>query len=104
MGVLAPEAVFLSAPKLRRGQKFDWLYEVVVKTRALETSLRNTVRLPDIVWDRLATEEDHEKRAALICLLTAAAALQGAANWVGDPGGGWFCLPPWNRWQLGASE
>ena len=47
------------------------------------------------VWRRLSSETDHELRAALICLLTAAVASQGTAAVVGEPSGGWFWLPPW---------
>ena len=42
--------------------------------------LSKNLDLPDEVWDRLHTESDHELRAALICLLTAALAAQGAAT------------------------
>jgi len=40
--------------------------------------------MPDAFWVRLRAEKDHELRAALICLLTAALAAQGTATIVGD--------------------
>jgi hypothetical protein len=40
---------------------------------------RNLI-LPDVVWIRLRSESNHEKRAALICLLTAALAANGTAT------------------------
>jgi hypothetical protein len=47
--------------------------------------------LPDVVWNRLRSETDHELRAALICLLTAALASKGTAAIIGEAEGGWFC-------------
>jgi hypothetical protein len=31
LGVLTPEIELLSAPRLKRGQRFDWLYEQMVR-------------------------------------------------------------------------
>jgi hypothetical protein len=47
---------------------------------------------------------DHELRAALICLLTAALAAQGTAAIIGEPSGGWFWLPPGSLWQQRATQ
>ena len=55
--------------------------------------------LPADVWRRLRSETDHELRAALVCLLTAAVAAQGKAAVVGERTGGWFWLPPRSLWQ-----
>ena len=41
-------------------------------------------------------EADHELRAALICLLTAALAEKGTAAIICETEGGWFWLPPWS--------
>ena len=41
---------------------------------------------------------DHEHRAALICLATAAGVSVGQYTAVGDEAGGYFCLPPWSLW------
>ena len=94
----------MSAPKLRRGRRFDWLYEQVVTTRKLETALSKGLELPDEVWRRLRSERDHELRAALICLLTAALAATRTPAVVGEPTGGWFWLPPWSEWQPWAKQ
>jgi hypothetical protein len=51
----------------------------------------------DVLWQRLRSETDHELRAALICLLTAALAHEGTAAIIGEAEGGWFWLPPWSR-------
>jgi hypothetical protein len=104
LAVLLPEKEFLSAPTLRRGQRFDWLYERAFGTRRLTSTLSKRLDLPGEVWDKVATETDHERRAALVCLLTAAFAAQGTAQEVGDTEGGWFWLPPMDLWQEWAKE
>ena len=55
-----PEEELLSAPKLKRGRRFDWLYEQLVTTGRLESVLSRTLELPDEVWRRLGSERDHE--------------------------------------------
>jgi hypothetical protein len=104
LGVLMPEVELLSAPRLKRGRRFDWLYELMVTTGRLESVLSKNLDLPDEVWHRLRLERDHELRAALICLLTAALAAQGTATIIGEAEGGWFWLPPWTLWQPWATE
>jgi len=104
LGVQMPEVELLSIPKLKRGRRFDWLYERMVTTGRLESVLSNNLDLPDEVWHRLRLERDHELRAALICLLTAALAAQGTATIIGEAEGGWFCLPPWTLWQPWATQ
>jgi hypothetical protein len=104
LGVLMPEEELLSAPKMKRGQRFDWLYERVVRTGRLEHALSKALILPDKVWHHLNSETDHEVRAALICLLTAALAVQGAAAVIGETTGGWFWLPPRSLWEPWAFE
>jgi hypothetical protein len=49
-----------------------------------------TLDLPDVVWHRLRSETDHELRAALICLLTAALASKGTTAIIGEAEGGRF--------------
>ena len=72
MAVLMPDTELHSAPKLKRGQRFDWLYEQIATTARLESILSKSLGLPDRFWVRLRTEKEHELRAVLICLLTAA--------------------------------
>jgi hypothetical protein len=67
-------------------------------------TLSKSLDLPDEVWHRLCTETDHELRAALICLLTAALAAKGTAAIIGEAEGGWFWLPPWSLWQPVGNE
>jgi hypothetical protein len=99
LAVLLPEEEFRSAPKLRRGRRFDWLYERAVGTGRLRSTLSKELGLPDEVWSELSTQTNHELRAALVCLLTAAFAAQGTASTVGDAVSGWFWLPPFWLWQ-----
>ena len=104
LGVLMPEEELVSAPTLRRGRRFDWLYEQAVMTGRLESMLSKSLQLPDEVWRSLGSERDHELRAALICLLTAALAARGNPTIIGDLTGGWFWLPPWSVWQPWAKQ
>ena len=76
----------------------------MVTTGRLESVLSKNLDLPDVVWQRLRSETDHELRAALICLLTAALASEGTAAIIGEPEGGWFWLPPWSLWEAWAKE
>lgn len=99
LGVLTPEEELLSAPKLRRGGRFDWLYERIVTTGRLKSVLAKRLDLPGEIWHRLSFEKDHELRSALVCLLTAALAAQGTAAVIGEATGGWFWLPPLSLWQ-----
>jgi hypothetical protein len=99
LGVLMPEFELLAAPKFKRGRRFDWLYDQMVKSGRLESLLSRNLDLPDVVWASLRSEANHEKRAALICLLTAALAEKGTAAIIGEAKGGWFWLPPWSLWE-----
>ena len=73
-------------------------------TGRLESMLSKSLQLPDEVWRSLGSERDHELRAALICLLTAALAARGNPTIIGDLTGGWFWLPPWSVWQPWAKQ
>jgi hypothetical protein len=68
LGVMMPEEELLSAPRLKRGRRFDWMYERIVTAGRLESALSKSLELPAEIWRRLISETDHELRAALICL------------------------------------
>ena len=73
--------------------------------RSPQSSRRLDPRPSDaLVWHRLRSETDHELRAVLICLLTAALVAEGAAAIIGEAEGGWFWLPPWLLWEPWAKE
>jgi hypothetical protein len=104
LGVLMPEVELLAAPKFKRGRRFDWLYDQMVKKGRLESLLSRNLDLPDVFWASLRSETNHELRAALICLLTAALADKGTAAIIGEAEGGWFWLPQWSLWEPWAKE
>jgi hypothetical protein len=104
LGVLMSECELLAAPRFKRGRRFDWLYDRMVTTGRLESLLSESLDLPDVVWQSLRFETDHELRAALICLLTAALAEKGTAAIIGEAEGGWFWLPPWSLWEPWAKD
>jgi hypothetical protein len=104
LGVLTPEPTLRLAPIFKRGRRFDWLYDTTVSSGNLELKLSKELDLPAEMWRRLRVEKHHERRAALICLLTAAIAARGTATVVGEAAGGWFWLPPWSSWEPWAKE
>jgi hypothetical protein len=104
LGVLMPEGELKAAPKLNRGRRFDWLYDRMVTSGRLKSLVSKSLDLPDAVWHRLRFETDHELRAALICLLTAALAAKDTVAIIGEAEGGWFWLPPWSMWQPWARQ
>jgi len=110
LGVLLDDADYQLIGKVSRGSKFDRLYERAVR------SGRTAILLDKLGWKnryvKYAFENEasqsgratHEKRAALVCLLTAAYAYAGKAEYVGDTAGGWICLPPRYLWADWARE
>jgi hypothetical protein len=60
--------------------------------------------LPGNLADRCRSATQRDQRAALVCLLTAAAVAVGRYTAVGDPVGGYFFLPPWSRWANWAQD
>jgi predicted RNase H-like nuclease len=104
IGVLLPGGCF-DLPKMRRGQKFDWLYDQCREQHGFD-------RVIDVVGTKgldrvlhfIEVNQNHDQRAALICLLTAAAVAAGHYTAVGDPQGGYFVLPPWEVWASWAHQ
>ena len=102
IGVMLSDGSFTVDKALKR-KKFDWLYGHAIRERVFESLLSHIDWKNCALLDRLNTEHDHEKRAALICLLTAACAARGQATVIGDQTGGYFWLPPrqiWKDWAL----
>lgn len=103
LGVLLDDQHYLTAKAPKR-KKFDWLYD-----RAKAAGMFDQVMIainwhnPDLLH-AIAVERDHEKRAAYICLLTAACAASGKSEVVGDEQGGWFWLPPVELWAAWACD
>jgi hypothetical protein len=99
LGVAVPDHTYRGV-KIRRGGKFDWLYDQWVSLRLFEDVLF-AAGMPSRISTAFYTETDHDRRAALICLLTAAFVATGRYVAVGDPEGGYFFLLPqafWSDW------
>jgi len=104
LGVMVEDGCYRAMPKLIRGQKFDWLYDNCLKKL---DQLREFVPLTEKVYSQIQVENDHEMRAALVCLLTAGLAAKKTAVRAGCDLGGWFWLPPmplWEPWAIEAAE
>jgi len=100
LGVLLPDSRFKQMPKLRRREKFDWLYEQCRESHALRSVVDHLGQenLAMVLRD-IETNRDHEERAALVCLLTAAGVAAGRYTAVGDDEGGYFFLPSFALWK-----
>ena len=103
LGVVVPEEDFLGIPKIKRGGKFDWLYDRWI-AHGLFASIIAAADLPNDVGRRCETERDHDIRAALVCLLTAALVHTGNYATIGDETGGYFFLPPFDLWMPWARD
>ncbi|MDQ3281702.1 MAG: DUF429 domain-containing protein [Acidobacteriota bacterium] len=103
LGVGIPDDDYLAASKMKRGGKFDWLYEHWID-RGLFRTVVDAAQLPTEIAHRCETETDHDIRAALVCLLTAAFAAQGTAVAFGQEVDGYFFLPPAHLWAKWASD
>ena len=100
LGVCLSEEVYAARPTTKRGQKFDWLYDEWVKARLFDTALKKLgLENRKDLRDQCMQNTQHDERAALICLLTAAGVATGRYTAVGDPTGGYIFLPPWPLWH-----
>jgi len=103
LGVVVQDDDYVTATKIKRGRKFDWLYERWID-RGVFPRVIAAAHLPEDIATRCETEKDHDIRAALVCLLTAAFAAQGTATAVGREVDGYFFLPPADLWAEWAKE
>ena len=103
LGVVLPEEIYAARPKLPRGAKFDWLYNCWIESDLFSQAVMRC-GLPLGLTTRLHDERDHEKRAALVCLLTAAFAATGRAVAVGNGETGYFFLPDVDFWAAWSRE
>ena len=99
LAVGLPDRLLADRPVLRRGRKFDWLYDAWVESGLTQRLLAELgISHPTLV-SRLSRTSNHDERAALICLLTALCVASGRFVKVGDPKTGWFFLPPEALWE-----
>lgn len=103
LGVCISDEAYREMPPLRRGQKFDWLFDRWVKG-GLFQQVAERIGLKHVVdlEDRFDRNRQHDERAALVCILTAAGVFNGRYAAVGDSQGGYFFLPPWQNWAAWA--
>lgn len=97
LGVLLEDERFAMSKAPKR-KKFDWLYDHAVEGQVFDRLLRAIGWNNEALLQKVTTERDHERRAAWICLLTAATAVAGKSEVIGDEAGGWFWLPPAELW------
>jgi predicted nuclease with RNAse H fold len=113
LGVLLDDNTYGAFQKIPRGRKSDIFFAQAFHDRSFDrifeclgwddVILRKQIRT---VADAI-TRISHEHRAALVCVLTAACALSGQAQYIGDEVGGSICLPPlclWAGWARAAIE
>jgi hypothetical protein len=92
LGVMLSDECFIERPRPRK--RFDWLYDRAVAEGVFPRLLGHLGWDCPPLLDRLKAERDHERRAALICVLTAATAAVGEATPIGDHVGGYLWMPP----------
>ncbi len=99
LGVCVSAERYAAMPTLRRGHKFDWLYGEWCRAGSFRLLIEELASvLPELYRSQCENNRDHEERAALVCLATAASVAAGRYTAVGDPMGGYFFLPPWPLW------
>jgi hypothetical protein len=103
IGVLLPAESFAWWSKALRKAKSDWLFEIAAELGIFGKLLSKLDLASARIRKKFENAEDHDERAALICLLTALFAWSRDAVIVGDHVGGWFWLPPKSLWDPWAS-
>lgn len=103
LGIVLPDENYVTATKIKRGGKFDWLYDRWID-RGIFSRVVAASHLPNEIATRCVAEKDHDIRAALVCLLTAAFAANGTAVAVGQDVDGYFFLPPTHLWATWAKD
>jgi len=104
LAVLLPDEAFQDAPRLGRGEKFDWLYTKLLEGNGHQV-LRDSIEWEQRgFWEPVGANLQHDERAALICALTAIFVLRGKYVAVGEPVSGYFFLPPWVLWARWAKH
>jgi len=104
LGVLLPESEYLKASKIQRGKKFDWLYDRCLSLDLFTSMVTTGYSKGTSVLEKLHANRNHDERAALICLLTAAGVSLGSYTAIGQAQSGYFFLPAWRHWQPWAKE
>jgi hypothetical protein len=90
--------------KLKRGQKFRWLYEQWKCLRFVENLPGLTSKERKIFEEKFQQTAHHEHQAAIVCILTGLLVARNQFVAIGDARGGWFFLPPWPCWKRWAQD
>jgi hypothetical protein len=104
LGVCLDDDVYAEMPKLRRGQKFAWLYEQWKRLRLVESLPGLTSKQRTLFGEQFYQTTNHEHQAAIVCILTGLLVTRNQFVAVGDTQGGWFFLPPWSCWKAWAQD
>ena len=104
LGVCLDDDVYAEMPKLKRGQKFEWLYEQWKRWRLVESLPGLTLKQQQLFGEKFERTSHHEQQSAIICVLTGLLVARNQFTAVGDARGGWFFLPPWSSWKGWAQE
>jgi hypothetical protein len=104
LGVCLDDGVYTGMPKLKRWQKFRWLYEQWKRLRLVESLPGLTLKQRRIFGEKFQQRNHHEHQAAIICILTGLLVARNQFIAVGDAQGGWFFLPPWSCWKEWARD
>jgi hypothetical protein len=104
LGVCLGEDVFARIPLLKRGKKFEWLYNNWREHRLVERLPGLTSNERAELGNRFHETRHHEQQAAIVCVLTALLVARSKFTAVGEKKGGWFFLPPWEYWQTWAKD
>lgn len=112
LGVMLEDAAYASfPPSIPRGRKSDLFYARAAEDGCFARLFDHLGWHDDAFkssvhgWAQPTTRLAHEYRAAIVCVLTAACALAGQTEAIGDVQGGHIHLPPrdlWAPWALDA--
>jgi hypothetical protein len=103
LGVLTNEQEFRAA-NLSRRHRSDWLYGIAVRSGAFKRILQRLGWCDPAIEKVIINETDHDKRAALVCLMTAALADRLDATAIGDPAGGGSGYRPFPCGSIGRGK
>lgn len=100
LGVMLPDSTFPDPmPKLKRGEKFEWLLARWRSNAAVQDLQHRLGWADQGFWLELAKNTHHEEQAGLVCALTGVCVHRNQYVAVGNEVTGYFFLPPWETWQ-----
>jgi hypothetical protein len=103
-GVCLDDDVYAEMSKLKRGEKFHWLYEHWKRLRLVDRLPGLTSEEQQFFGEKFQQTEHHEHQAAIVCILTGLLVARNQFVAVRDAQGGWFFLPAWSCWKAWAQD